>query len=73
MMIGAQLGPLRDAQSSKFYLNASSPIGARQWALCISDITLENVKMQAVISQQRQAAHEAQQEGPTASAFQKTP
>ena len=33
-------------------------------ALGISDMIPKNVKMQAVIKQQRQAAHEAQQEGP---------
>ena len=53
------------AQSSKFHLKAPSPIGARQWAPCISNIIPEDVKMQAVIRPQRQAAHEAQQKGPT--------
>ena len=52
------------AQSSKLDFNAPSPIGTRQWALRISNVTPENVKMQAVIRQHGQAAHEPQQEGP---------
>ena len=37
------------AQSSKLDFNASSPVGTRQWALRISNVVPENVKMQAVI------------------------
>ena len=52
------------AQSSNFHFNASSPVGAWQWPPRKNNIIQENVKMQAVIRQQSQAAHEAQQEGP---------
>ena len=37
------------SQSSKLNYNATSPVGTRQWALRISNVIPENVKMQAVI------------------------
>ena len=61
-------GKAQSIQSSQLHDNASSPVGTRHWALgkglCISDLVLENVKMQAVTRLQRRLAHEAQQEGP---------
>ena len=54
----------RDTQDGNLHSNASSPVGTWQWAPRISNITLQNDKMQAVVRQQGRAAHEAQQEGP---------
>ena len=53
-------------RAAELDFNAPSPVGTRQlqWALRISNVIPENFKMQAVIRQHGQAAHEVQQEGP---------
>ena len=53
-----------NAPSGKLHLNAPSLVGSRQSAPCISSMFPENVKVQVVIRQQRQAPHEARREGP---------